>query len=751
MEICDNVRGIYKLLFTSENQEYACDFKDERGVFLRLTSVQSQPHQIYQTVVDGEPIVEKRLTANGEVEEIVNSRRMPARMARRVALEFACDSDELLTGLGQHEDGVYQYQGKKEYLYQNNMIISLPFLLSSAGYGVLIDAECAMRFESDEPGKFRFILEAVDDFGLTVLRGRDAAEVVRMLSAQNGATPLLPRWAYGYMQSRERYKTAEELAETVRRFRRENLGLDCIILDWRTWQGNHWGDKTPDPERFPSVPAMMDALHALHAHLIVSVWPNMAKGGQDHAEFEVAHQFLPNCDTYDAFNPDARRLYAEQCERFWGSGGVDGFWCDSSEPFTDPDWNGAQKRPEETRYRLINDAAARSIDETRINAYALYHAQSIYEYWRAQHSNRRLVNLTRSGYTGVAKYGTILWSGDICARWDVLRAQIAEALKMAMCGISHWTLDCGGFFVVRDAYDRRGCDCATETPNPLWFWRGDYNDGVKDPAYRELYVRWLQFACFLPVFRSHGTDTPREPWQFGAPGSLEYDTIQAFIALRYRLLPYVYAAAAEMHFEGTPMLRSMLMAFGQDARARMLCDSYLFGSALLVKPVTAALGSGGDTTDVYLPEGAGWYDWDSHEFFEGGQTAHVQTPLSKLPLFARAGAVIPLSMGGVCAEQLSALCDELLVFTGADGEGWIYGDAGDGYAYEQGAYTRIRVRWSEKDHVLTLEDALGHAGLETQIAVRLIAPNGKETVFHADYRGKQLKIKESFESGGRNQ
>ena len=430
--------------------------------------------------MDGEPIVEKRLTANGEVEEIVNSRRVPARMARRVALEFACDSDELLTGLGQHEDGVYQYQGKKEYLYQNNMIIFLPFLLSSAGYGVLIDAECAMRFESDEPGKFRFILEAVEDFGLTVLRGRDAADVVRMLSAQNGATPLLPRWAYGYMQSRERYKTAEE---TVHRFRRENLGLDCIILDWRTWQGNRWDDKTPDPERFPSVPAMMDALHALHAHLIVSVWPNMANSRQDHAEFEAAHQFLPNCDTYGAFNPDARRLYAEQCERFWGSGGVDGFWDDSSEPFTDPDWNGAQKRPEETRYRLINDAAARSIDETRISAYTLYHAQGIYEYWRAQHSNRRLVNLTRSGYTGVAKYGTILWSGDICARWDVLRAQIAEALKMAMCGISHWTLDCGGFFVVRDAYDRRGCDCATEAPNPLWFWRGDYNDGVKDPAY----------------------------------------------------------------------------------------------------------------------------------------------------------------------------------------------------------------------------------------------------------------------------
>ena len=232
-----------------------------------------------------------------------------------------------------------------------------------------------MRFESDEPGKFRFILEAVDDFGLTVLRGRDAADVVRMLSAQNGATPMLPRWAYGYMQSRERYKTVEE---TVRRFRRENLELDCIILDWRTWQGNRWDDKAPDPERFPSVPAMMDALHALHAHLIVSVWPNMANSGQDHAEFEAAHQFLPNCDTYDAFNPDARRLYAEQCECFWGSGGVDGFWDDSSESFTDPDWNGAQKRPEETRYRLINDAAARSIDETRISAYALYHAQGIY-------------------------------------------------------------------------------------------------------------------------------------------------------------------------------------------------------------------------------------------------------------------------------------------------------------------------------------------------------------------------------------
>ena len=196
-------------------------------------------------MVDGEPIIEKRLTANGEVEEIVNSRRVPARMARRVVLEFACDSDELLTGLGQHEDGVYQYQGKKEYLYQNNMIIFLPFLLSSAGYGVLIDAECAMRFESDEPGKFRFILEAVEDFGLTVLRGCDAAEVVRMLSAQNGATPLLPRWAYGYMQSRERYKTAEELEETCAASAEKILGWTASF-----WTGAH-GRETAGATRPP--------------------------------------------------------------------------------------------------------------------------------------------------------------------------------------------------------------------------------------------------------------------------------------------------------------------------------------------------------------------------------------------------------------------------------------------------------------------------------------------------------------------
>lgn len=738
----NSIQGVYKLRFSPEDSQYACDFSDEKGVFLRLTSVQTQPHQIYRTIVDGEPVVEKRLTANGEVAEIVNSRRVPDRMARRVELTFACSPDELLTGLGQHEDGVYQYQGQKEYLYQHNMIISLPFLLSSAGYGVLIDAQCAMRFESDAPGQFRFILEAVDDFGVTVLRGRDAAQVVRMLSGQNGTTPLLPRWAYGYMQSRERYKTTEELTQTVRRFRQEELGLDCIVLDWRSWQGNNWGDKTPDPERFPSVPALMDALHEMDAHMIVSIWPNMAKGGRDHAEFEAANELLPNCDTYDAFNPDARRLYAKQCERFWGSGGVDGFWCDSSEPFTDPDWNGAQKRPAETRYQIINETAARSIDETRLNAYALYHAQGIYEYWRERHSDKRMVNLTRSGYSGSGQYGTILWSGDISARWDVMRAQIAEALKIAMCGISHWTLDCGGFFVVRDAYNKRGCDCATEEDNPLWFWRGDYNDGVNDPAYRELYVRWLQFSCFLPIFRAHGTDTPREPWQFGAPGSAEYDAIRSYIALRYRLLPYVYAAAAEMHFEGTPILRSLMISFGQDERARAICDSYLFGGALLVKPVTAPLCGGGDETEVYLPQCAGWYDWDSREFFPGGQTVRIKTPLEKLPLFARAGAIVPLSKGGVCTEQLSPLCDELLVFTGADGEGWIYGDAGDGYEYEQGVYTRVKARWNERQRALVLEDALGSAGLEAHLTVKLIAPDGRETIRSIDYRGKELRVEE---------
>lgn len=714
-------------------------FTDEHGAYLRLESVLLEDKTLCHTVVDGEPITRTKLTANGEVSEIVNARHVPYRTARRATLRFACAENELLTGLGQHEDGVYDYRHRTEYLYQNNMIIAIPFLLSSAGYGVLIEAECAMRFDG-EPGGFTFTLEAVDDFSLVVLRGTDAAEVLRRLAETTGRTRLLPRWAYGYVQSKERYHSAQELTDTAQRFRKEGLGLDCLVQDWYTWKTGLWGDKTPDETRFPSVPALMANLHRLDTHLLVSIWPNMARGSPDHTAFQDAGKLLPNSDTYDAFDPEARALYARQCEQFWGTGGVDGYWCDNAEPFSDPDWNGETKRPDEARYRLVTEAAARSIDETRLNSYALYHAQGMFEHWSRHHPQKRMVNLTRSGYTGVQRYGTVLWSGDISARWDVLRHQIAEGLKMAMSGISHWTLDAGGFFVVQDAYDKRGCECAGVTKK-LWFWNGAYNDGVDDPSYRELYARWLQYSCFLPMFRSHGTDTPREPWFFGSAGDAVYDALAEAIALRYRLLPYIYSAAAQCWFTGDPMLRSLLTAFPADETARFVCDSFLLGDALLVKPVTKPLSEGGDRTGVYLPAGADWYNWHTGAYVAGGQTVTIDTPLNVLPVFLRAGAVLPLSGGGTCAREIAPLGDTLLVATGADGGGWLYGDAGDGYAYESGVYTRARVTWQQQTQTLTIGQAEGFAGLTAQFTIRFLAPDGTETQQSVRYTGEVTAVR----------
>ncbi len=708
------------------------------GAHPRLIAAAFEEKMLYKTVTDGEPVYEKRMTANGEVTEIVNARKAPDRPVSRVRLTFSCGAGELLTGLGQHDSGVYDYHGQKEYLYQNNMIIAYPFLLSDAGYGVLIEAECAMRFEGGE-ADFTFILEAAEDFSFVVLRGENARQVLRRLAAWTGKTRLLPRWAYGYVQSKERYDSGRELMDTARRFRDEGLGLDCLVQDWYTWENGLWGDKTPDAARYPDIPALTRALHDMNVHLLVSIWPNMAKGGGDCAEFERAGLMLPNSTTYDAFSAEGRALYGAQCERHWGAGGVDGYWCDNAEPFSDADWNGEAKRPEALRYRAVLDLSANSMDETRLNSYALYHARGMYETWRAHHPEKRLVNLTRSGYPGVQQYGAVLWSGDISARWDVMRQQIAEGLKAAMSGISHWTLDVGGFFVVKDAYEKRGCECHTVL-KPLWFWNGDFNDGVKDPAYRELYVRWLQMGCFLPMFRSHGTDTPREPWQFGAPGGPEYDAIRDFIQLRYRLLPYVYSAAAQAFFEGDSMLRSLLVMFPEDGRARSVCDQFMLGDALLVTPVTRPISEGGGRTAAYLPACAGWYDFFTGAFFAGGRTVEVETPLSTLPVFVRAGAILPLAAGGQSAADAPPLCDEVRVYAGADGEAWLYGDAGDGYAYEAGEYTRVRLTWDDRAGALTFHAAEGAAGLAARVLVRLVGPDGPGREQAADYRGRDLTV-----------
>jgi len=705
--------GITRILLSPEDAPLAAPvvFSDSRSAFLSLTAFESEPRPVYRLRKDA-GASEIRQTANGEVISFSEGGKDFLYTSRRARLSFSCPDGQVLTGLGQHEDGLFNYDRQKELLYQHNMKISIPFLLSSGGWGLLIEAGCAMEFHG-EAGGFTFVLDAARIVSFAVIRGRDCADVLQRLSSLSGKPSLLPKWAYGYIQSRERYHSAKELTDTVQEFRRRKLGLDCIVLDWMSWKDGCWGDKTPDPQRFPDVTALTETLHQQNVRLMVSVWPNIS-AGRDRDEMEAANAFLPASQIYDAFSPAARDLYWQQCMRFWMGGGTDALWCDSCEPMTDPDWCGSEKRPPEERMRLITEASCVRMNPEVMNNYGAEHLRGLRDHWLRDIPDKRPVLLSRSGGIDSSSLGAILWSGDVSARWDVLQKQVTEGIKAACSGLAWWTLDIGGFFVGR---------------GDPWFWRGDYPRGVEDPAYRELYLRWFQFGCMLPVFRSHGTDTPREPWAFGNETSTEYQLLRQLISLRYRLFPYIYSSAAETCQTGLPMVRAMMVAFPDNPETAPLHDQYLFGDALLVKPVTRPLAEGGASADVTLPP-CGWYNLFTLEYVSGG-TVSVPTPLDRFPLFVRAGSLLPLSSGALCAAD--AAVRELCVFCGADGAFTLYDDAGDGPADG----SRISLRYTEDTGELTLEAG----GTPVPLTVRFIAPDRSVRQAFVNYDGNKIRIR----------
>lgn len=685
-------------------------FLDGDGEYLRQTGFEATPRPVYRLVDAGGGEVRK--TANGEVVVSDEGDRRLLRTSHTATLRFRCRDGQVLTGLGQHEDGVFDYSRETERLYQHNMKIAIPFLLASTGWGLWIEAGCAMRF-TGEGEEFTFELDAVREVSYVVIRGRDCAEVLRRLSDLTGRPALLPKWAYGYVQSKERYKSADELIETVKTFRRRGLGIDGIVLDWQSWVEGCWGDKTPDPARFPSVRALTDALHAEGVRLMVSIWPNAGKG-RDCDELRAIGAFLPGSQIYDAFSPAARDLYWRQCRRCWMDGGADALWCDSCEPITDPDWCGPEKRDPDERMRLLTEAAALRMDPETMNDYASAHLRGLYEHWRGDFPGKRPVMLARSGGADSSAFGAVLWSGDTAARWDVLRRQVTEGIKIASSGVTWWTLDIGAFFVGQ---------------REPWFWRGDYPDGVDDPGYRELYVRWFQFGSMLPMFRSHGTDTPREPWRFGPEEAILGD----LIALRYRLLPYLYASAAQSCRDGLPMMRAMMTAFPSEPALASVSDQYMLGDALLVRPVTAPLACGGSETTVVLPAG-GWYDLLTGEYRTGGKQS-VPTPLERFPVFTRAGAILPVAKGAKSAAEVPSSLREILVYGGANGAFTFYDDAGDGPV--DGVC--VPMRYDDGRRELTI--GAGGAASREPIRIRLYEPDGTHREVSVVYDGRERTVR----------
>lgn len=642
--------------------------------------------------------IETEHSADGVIERAAEVASKVDRTAYRGTQRFSFDDTEAIYGFGSHEEGIFNYRGKRQLLYQHNMKVVIPMMLSTNGYGVLFDAYCPMVFD-DTGNEAKIELRTISELDYYFLYGPEFDDIIRSYRDLTGPAPMLPRWAFGYAQSKERYKTQAELLEVVREYRNRNIPLDLIILDWRSWVGELWGQKTLDPDRFPDPDTMMKELHALGARLMISIWPHMRNNGSNQIEMLEKGMLLGNRSTYDAHDRSARELYWKHAYDGLFCHGIDSWWCDCTEPF-EADWRGAIQPEPEARMAINVAEQEKYLDPEFVSVYSLLHSAGIYEGQRNATDEKRVVNLTRSGYAGQQRYSTITWSGDICAKWDVLRTQIAEGLNFCASGLPYWTTDIGAFFV-----DKK----------EQWFWDGDYPDGNADEGYRELYVRWFQFGAFLPMFRSHGTDTPREVWRFGEPGSVTYDTLVLFDRLRYRLLPYTYSQAWAVHNGGT-LVRMLPFDFRDDPAAHEVADQFMFGPAMMVCPVATPMyyGPGSAQLDgipktrrVYLPKGTDWYDFWTGERLEGGRNIQADAGLETMPIYVRAGSIIP--MGPIVNHTGEGLDQplEIRVYPGGDASFLYYEDAGDGYGYESGEYATTSIDWREEGSRLEIGERIG--------------------------------------------
>lgn len=577
----------------------------------------------------------------------------------------------------------------------------MPVIISTKGYGFFFNTYSLSSFHDDEQGSY-FWTDVDDEMDFFFMYGPEFDTLVGGMRFLTGEASMLPIWAFGYWQSREHYKSRQELLDVVAKHREKGIPIDGIVQDWKYWPGEQWGEKRFDLERYPDPEKMLRELHDNNVRLMISVWPNFGNSGPNHVTMRENGFLLENDCTLDVFNPKARELYWKQTNDGLYKYGIDGWWCDCTEPF-DGMRPYRMREPYCKKTFIDTQDFKRYIDPEYINQYPLLVSQMMYEGQRSVTEEKRLVNLTRACYPGQQRYGTIVWSGDVAATWEVLRRHIADCLNFCVTGHSYWTMDVGAFFV----FNRRE-DC--------WWHSGDYTDGVNDKGYQEIYVRWFQFGAFLPMFRSHGTDINREMWCFGNPGDVIYDTLMKFDLLRYRLLPYIYSVAGMVTHNRYTMVRSLLFDFREDPDVFNINDQYMFGPAIMVCPVTAPMywNAGSEKLEgreksrqVYLPKGCDWYDFWTGNKYRGGQNIIAEAPLEIIPLYVKSGSIIPLGPKVQYAQEIQDAPWELRIYPGSSGKFGIYEDAGDGYMYEKGEYSWTDLKWDDQTGMMNISERRG--------------------------------------------
>ncbi len=557
----------------------------------------------------------------------------------------------------------------------------------------------------EDINSYTFSSEAGKQLDYYFIAGNNADEVISGYRKLTGKATIVPKWAMGFWQSRERYKTQQELLDVVSEFRKRRIPLDNIVLDWSYWKEAEWGSQEFDASRFPDPEGMIKKVHDANAQIMISVWPKFYEGIPEYDDFKKNGFLYPRnvadrqrdwigkgyvSTFYDAFNENARKAFWDLIHKKLYTKGIDAWWMDASEPDI-----LSNVSPEKRKSQMV--PLSSGIAAEYLGAYPLENAKGIYFGQRSVDTNKRVFLLTRSGFAGSQHYGATIWSGDIASRWEDMKSQISAGLNFSMSGLPFWTMDIGGFSVER-RYER---------PNDA-----DLEE------WRELNTRWYQFGAFVPLFRAHGQFPFREIYNIAPENHPAYQSMLYYNKLRYRLMPYLYTLAGMTYHKDYTIMRGLIMDFPDDSAVKNIGDQYMFGPSLLINPVFSYKQR---NREMYLPKGQGWYDLYSGKYLEGGRKISIDAPYERMPLFVKEGSIIPFGPELQYTNERPADTITLFVYTGKDASFELYEDGGDTYDYEKGKYSTIRFDYSEKNNTLTIADRKGSfEGMINDRAFRIV-------------------------------
>ena len=679
-----------------------------------------------------------------------------------VSQTFQLDKDEAIYGLGTIQNGKMNRRGEKKRMEQSNLEDFQNVLQSIKGWGLYWENYSPTLFEDNAQG-MTFTSEAGQGVDYYFMYGGSADGVIAQMRQLSGDVPMFPLWTYGYWQSKERYKTARETEGIVDQYRALNVPLDGIIQDWQYWGSNYlWNAMDFLAEDFSNGKQMIDNVHKKHAHFMISIWASFGPQTQQFRELNekglllpietwpqsgISHVWPPimkypsGVKVYDAFSPVARDIYWKYLKTLYDYG-TDAWWMDSTDPdFFNPKESDYEHKVTGGSWRLLR------------NAFPLETVRGIYQSQRKDDRDKRVFIMTRSSYAGQQHYGSNMWSGDVNSSWDMLRKQVPCGLSFTLTGNPNFNTDIGGFFC--GSYNTRGSGSAP-----------------KNPQFQELYVRWMQYGLFCPVFRSHGADAPREIWQFGKKGEPVYDAIEKQIRLRYRLIPYLYSTAWQVTSNNDSYMRPLFADFASDKKVWNMTDEFMFGRSILACPIVnpqyteekiirtnemtgwdrqevRSDGTKSDKLDFtqtktatkYLPKGATWYDFWTGKAYKGGQNVTLQTSFDRVPMFVRAGSILPLGPEMQYVGEKSWDNLEVRVYPGANGSFTLYEDEGDSYHYEKGVYSTIPFSWNDKSRTLTIGNRQGsYPGMLQQRQFTVVTPDGTSTTVSYDGNATTVKL-----------